>query len=114
MQNLRLKVSPWDRAIVYAESVGKRLPDEYEYESAATANGRLKFPWGNDSPADATSNRGPVTETSFDRLASNPQVLGLYSNVAEWTSSPGMTDPSSPLQKQQLAPINDEGKRICV
>src|SRR5262249_35142491 len=36
----------WDEAVAYAESVGKRLMEEAEYEAAATAGGRLSFPWG--------------------------------------------------------------------
>src|SRR5262249_54776726 len=36
----------WDQAVAYAEKAGKRLPDEAEYEYAATACGRSRFPWG--------------------------------------------------------------------
>ena len=39
----------WDSAVAYAEFIGKRLPDEIEYEFAATRGGTRKFPWGDDS-----------------------------------------------------------------
>lgn len=77
----------WDRAVAYAESVGKRLPDEFEYERVATDGGRRKFPWG-DSPE--PPDEWPlvaVTDSAIDRLDTIPPVLGLYSNVAEWTTS---------------------------
>ena len=30
----------WDDAVAYAEKIGRRLPDETEYEFAATAGGK--------------------------------------------------------------------------
>jgi formylglycine-generating enzyme required for sulfatase activity len=77
----------FDQAAVYAEMVGKRLPDEAEYEFAATGGGTRRFPWG-DSPAKITPwPLGPVGQPSYDCIRTDPPVYGLYSNVAEWTSS---------------------------
>jgi formylglycine-generating enzyme required for sulfatase activity len=84
----------WDRAVHYAESIGKRLPDEVEYEFAATAGGQRKFPWG-DEPPGSDWKFGPVGEPAFDRLDTLPPVFGLYSNVAEWTGTWGTWYPAS-------------------
>jgi formylglycine-generating enzyme required for sulfatase activity len=77
----------WDRAVAYAETVGKRLPDEIEYEFAATSGGRRKFPWGDDAARITEWKFGPVGEPEYDRLDTDPPVTGLFSNVAEWTST---------------------------
>ena len=77
-------------ATYFAELLGKRLPTEAEYLAAATGGGRRAFPWG-DSPGDAAAQGwrlGPVGICPVDRTPGpGPPILGLYSNVAEWTSS---------------------------
>jgi formylglycine-generating enzyme required for sulfatase activity len=81
----------WDQAVAHAEKEGKRLPDEIEYEYAATAGGQWRFPWGNDPGwlRGKTWHFGPVGQPADDRLerAGQSDVFGLYSNVLEWTSS---------------------------
>jgi hypothetical protein len=76
----------YDEALAYAEKIGMRLPDEFEYEFAATSGGTTKYPWGN-AELLQTWTFGPVGEPAFDRTPTNPPVSGLYSNVAEWTVS---------------------------
>jgi eukaryotic-like serine/threonine-protein kinase len=82
----------WHEAVAFAEYFGKRLPDEYEYEYAATACGKSRFPWG-DSADRLKAKRwafGPVRGPGIDRLllpGGQTAVYGLYSNVLEWTSS---------------------------
>jgi formylglycine-generating enzyme required for sulfatase activity len=87
------------QAMVCAELLGKRLPDEVEYEFAATNGGTTRFPWGDDAGKITKWPFGPVKTPEYDRTQSDPPVFGLYSNVLEWTSSwytlyPG-SDPNS-------------------
>lgn len=76
------------QAMAYAERVGKRLmwPDEYEF--AATNGGNQRFPWG-DSTMHLTPPwlYGPVGFPEYDRTPTVPPVMGLFSNVAEWTAA---------------------------
>ena len=70
-----------------AESMGKRLPTQFEYEFAATKGGTQRFPWGDDERAVAPWVLGPVKNPDYDRTDTDPPVYGLYSNLAEWTDS---------------------------
>jgi hypothetical protein len=99
----------WDLAVAAAEKLGKRLPEEAEYEYAATARGTRRFPWGD--AADVLKDRkwafGRAGEPAYDRLdRPGGPVFGLYSNVAEWTSSwvggyPGR-EPAEPLPMARI------------
>jgi eukaryotic-like serine/threonine-protein kinase len=78
----------FDQAMAYAESVGKRLPTEFEYEYAATNCGSTHYSWGNDEPpfiVKASYIEG--SRRPFDRLKSFPRVEGLCDGLAEWTVS---------------------------
>jgi serine/threonine protein kinase/formylglycine-generating enzyme required for sulfatase activity len=90
----------FDEALHYAERLGKRLPDEVEYEYAATAGGTRAYPWGDSSQPlrDHTWAFGPVGNAPFDRTNTVPPVYGLYSNVAEWTTSWINSPPAAPSQ----------------
>jgi formylglycine-generating enzyme required for sulfatase activity len=76
----------FDEALDFAESLGKRIPEEDEYEYAATNAGTTRFPWGNDDRIHDWP-RERVGEPDFDRTRTTPPVFGLFSNVAEWTAS---------------------------
>jgi formylglycine-generating enzyme required for sulfatase activity len=77
----------YDTAVAYAEHIGKRLPDEAEYEFAATGGGVLELPWRQKRETINEWVYGAIGVAGHDRLAMHPSVLGLYSNVAEWTAS---------------------------
>jgi serine/threonine-protein kinase len=77
----------FDQAMRCAEQMGKRLPDEWEYEYAATSAGEFRFPWGADFERIEKWDFGPVGLPLYDRPLANPAICGLFSNVAEWTSS---------------------------
>jgi eukaryotic-like serine/threonine-protein kinase len=77
----------FDEAVSIAEELGKRLPEEAEYEYAATNGGMNRFPWGDDSERITSWPFGSVGIPDYDQTVVKPPVGGLYSNVAEWTSS---------------------------
>jgi eukaryotic-like serine/threonine-protein kinase len=73
----------FDEALAVAESNGKRLPIEPEYERAA---GSLRI--SNNVEYDKTlASIGPVGSTRWDKTMTDPPILGLVTNVAEWTTS---------------------------
>ena len=74
-------------ARLFAERVGARLPTEAEYEFAATNAGTQEFPWGNEAGKIEAWTFEAAGQPAFDQTATSPPVFGLYSNVAEWTSS---------------------------
>jgi formylglycine-generating enzyme required for sulfatase activity/tRNA A-37 threonylcarbamoyl transferase component Bud32 len=85
----------FDEAVRYAEQIGKRLPDEAEYEFAATNAGRNRFPWGDDFNKIESWKIGPVGTPGYDRTSTDPPVFGLFSNVAEWTMSRNVPYPAA-------------------
>jgi hypothetical protein len=114
--NVALSFVSYFDAVSLAEAMGKRLPDESEFQYAASAGGTQKFPWGETWKPELTAPRtsGPVQHPSFDRVDSigQPPVFGLYSNVAEWTSSgwfspnsvkPALEGPPLPVEPEALA-----------
>lgn len=70
----------WDQAVAYAETVGKRLPDEFEHEFAADRH-----------EADKSG-----------------EIRGLLSDVAEWTMSWNVQLPSGARLKPAAALTSDE------
>jgi formylglycine-generating enzyme required for sulfatase activity len=88
-QDEAVRFIPHGEATYYAELLGKRLPDEWEYELASTAGGTRPFPWGDEprSRFDPAWPFGPVGVSKFDHTGDPTSVIGLYSNVAEWTST---------------------------
>ena len=113
-RNLKPQGDPWpqdfplshflyDSAIEYAESFGKRLPSEFEYEFAATNGGTTKFPWGND-PREINSEMSAVGLPDFDRTQMVPPVSGLFSNGAEFTESWGGAYPKFAVAAKSLMP----------
>jgi hypothetical protein len=77
----------YDTAVGLAEQLGKRLPDEMEYELAASYRDPTESTMPgmilNETPGDIPLK--PVKHLTLDRLHTQPEVIGLFSNVAEWT-----------------------------
>lgn len=71
----------------YAETMGKRIMTEEEYEFAATSGGVYRFPWGDSDENLIDWPYYASTQPSYDCTSTTPPVVGLYSNVVEWTSS---------------------------
>ncbi len=91
--NLPVVGITWDDARAYAEWAGKRLPDEIEWEKAASwgRNVTVKniWPWGTTfepSRANASST-SPIQSGATPGNTSAYGVLDLAGNVAEWTDS---------------------------
>ena len=99
------KVSPYEpvtnvsyfEADAYSKWAGKRLPNEAEWEKAASWNDDLKrkttYPWGDDLPSDSTANLLESWTWAPSQIGSYPfgkshygchQMIG---DVWEWTSS---------------------------
>ncbi|MEK6259250.1 MAG: protein kinase [Planctomycetota bacterium] len=95
----------WDDAVNYAEKVGMRLPSEAEYEFAATNGGTRKFPWGDSADNLLEWPLYQVLPPLFDRLEAGVPVLGLYSSVPEWTSSPAADYPRPRDENTPVPPI---------
>jgi len=78
-------------AMAYAESEGKRLPSEVEWEAAARGFGERVYAWG-DEPLDADRANyayqiGHTTPVGSYELGRTPEgVCDLTGNVKEWVS----------------------------
>lgn len=86
-----------DEVIAIAERCGKRLMTEAEYECAATLGGTRAFPWGDDPPEGEWSIL-PIDQQTSDILPTQPPVQGLFSGVAELTSTWGGPNPATRAQ----------------
>lgn len=81
----------WDEANAFCEKVGKRLPNEWEWEKAARAGKVTKYYWGNDVGANNANCDGCGSQWDNKETAPvgsfKPNDIGLYDmagNVWEW------------------------------
>jgi len=79
-------------AIAYAESIGKRLPTEEEWEKAARGEKGQLYPWGNEPDPEAANapesgSRRPAPVGSFPKDKSPYGVMDMAGNVSELTST---------------------------
>jgi iron(II)-dependent oxidoreductase len=90
----------------YCQWLDKRLPTRLEWEAAAglaQATGRrYRYPWGDQfEPLFVTSGALDTSEVGLHRPAgSSPAGLDdMAGNVAEWSASPGLQDPTKQIVK---------------
>jgi len=101
----------WSKAVGLIELLGKRLPDEFEYELAATQNGTRKYPWGDEPRREDLDEIAfqPVGFPRFDRVDFSAPIYGLGSNVAEWTISHSISSyprKGLDLEEHTILPVN--------
>lgn len=80
-----------DDAFAYASWIGRRLPTEAEWESAARTDMALKYPWGNQfDPKALNIESSGLADTSavddYDHAANGFGMCDMLGNVMEWTA----------------------------
>jgi formylglycine-generating enzyme required for sulfatase activity len=80
-----------DDAITFASWIGRRIPTEAEWESAARTDMGYKYPWGNDfNPQAVNIEQSGLSDTSsvdeYDAFANEFKIVDMLGNILEWTS----------------------------
>ncbi|MFK7821435.1 MAG: formylglycine-generating enzyme family protein, partial [Planctomycetaceae bacterium] len=102
----------WGLATDVAEKLGGRLPTEAEFEYAATNAGTTEFPWGNDPSVITEWKFGPVRIADYDVRPGEKPIYGLYSNYAEWTSTPMHSYPGSGPIPEEIRSLWSEARIV--
>ncbi len=97
-----------DDANAFTSWIGRRLPTESEWESAARTDIGNKYPWGNSfDPKAMNIEQTGLSDTSsvddFDEFANEFKIIDMLGNVMEWTSD------------REIPPISSKKKiKYCV
>jgi formylglycine-generating enzyme required for sulfatase activity len=78
-------------ALAYAAWIGRRIPTEAEWESAARTDLGYKYPWGNEfKPTALNIEQSGICDTcavdGYDDDANEFKIVDMLGNVMEWTS----------------------------
>ncbi|MCF8045539.1 MAG: formylglycine-generating enzyme family protein [Desulfarculaceae bacterium] len=78
-------------AVAFSSWIGRRIPTEAEWESAARTDMGYRYPWGNKWLDDACNTEqsgfGGTTEVDhYDSYANEFRICDLLGNTMEWTS----------------------------
>ena len=78
-------------AVAFSSWIGRRIPTEAEWESAARTDMGYRYPWGNKWVDDACNTEksgfGGTTEVDhYDAYANEFRICDLLGNTMEWTS----------------------------
>ena len=80
-----------DDALAFASWIGRRIPTEAEWESAARTDLGHKYPWGDKFDPEALNiEQSGLADTTpvdkYDRFANEFKIVDMLGNVMEWTS----------------------------
>lgn len=80
----------WNQAVAFCDKVGKRLPNEQEWERALRAGTTSPYYWGEDPPDRYAWHKDNADKQTHVVGKKEPNSWGLYDmagNVWEWTQS---------------------------
>jgi len=106
----------WLEANLYARKIGKRLPNEKEWEKAARGIDGRKYPWGNEFIVEyCNSFESKLNSTtpvdSYPEGASPYGIMDMAGNVWEWTST--YLDNRKTARVLKGGAFNGEAKFAC-
>jgi iron(II)-dependent oxidoreductase len=110
-------------AEAFAKFVGKRLPNEFEWEAAAAwdpeAQTRRRYPWGNMPPTPHVANLDQLAfqPASVGAFPGNVSPIGCYGMIGdswEWTTSDFVPYPGTPEDSISVFPSTRFGTEYKV